>query len=112
MKNAIREAYEQARQERSHKDPAPERPLPPWEQLPLEMREALIAMFYAGRLNAFQEKDSDVVREILADADVRNVEQLHDRIAELKAALHQVLASGALNDGEIRDVVRSALGEK
>jgi hypothetical protein len=110
MKNVIREAYEQARQEQLHT--APERPMPPWENLPLEIRESMLKMFYAGRLSALQEKGSDVVREILADADVKDIEQLHDRIADLRAALYFVLESGALDsDRGVREVVRRVLGE-
>ena len=115
MKNVIREAYEQARQEQLHT--APERPMPPWENLPLEIRESMLKMFYAGRLNALQEKGS---REILADADVKDIEQLHDRIADLRATLYFVLESGALDSDrkvrevvrrEVRDVVHRVLGE-
>lgn len=110
MKNAIREAYERACQEQLHT--APERPMPPWENLPLEIRESMLKMFYAGRLNALQEKGSDVVREILADADVKDIVQMHDRIADLRAALYHVLESGVLaNDREVREVVRRVLGE-
>jgi len=53
---AVREAYEEARQEQLRSDP--ERPLPPWEILPLAMREAMIHIFYAGGKAALREGEN------------------------------------------------------
>jgi len=50
--------YEQARQEQSRNGAVPLRPLPPWEKLPPEIREAMIHIFYAGRLEAIREEDN------------------------------------------------------
>ena len=51
-------AYEQARREQSPNGAVPLRPLPPWEKLPPEIREAIIHIFYAGRLEAIREEDN------------------------------------------------------
>ena len=54
--------YEQARQEQSRNGAVPLRPLPPWEKLPPEIREAMIHIFYAGRLEAIREEDNSGAR--------------------------------------------------
>jgi hypothetical protein len=51
-------AYEQARRQQSRNGAVPLRPLPPWEKLPLEMREAMIQIFYAGRLDTIRAADN------------------------------------------------------
>ena len=48
----IREAYENA----GHKQPREYPPLPPWDWLPIEMREAFISVSYAGRKAAAREQ--------------------------------------------------------
>jgi hypothetical protein len=53
-----RTVYEQARQEQSRNGAVPLRRLPPWENLPPEIREAMIHIFYAGRIEAIQEADN------------------------------------------------------
>jgi uncharacterized protein with HEPN domain len=47
----IREAYADARR----KQPAEYPSLPPWEQLPIEVREALIHVYFQGRKDALAE---------------------------------------------------------
>ena len=54
----IRDAYEEARREQSRADPIPLWPLPAWEKLPREIRDLMISIFYAGRLDALKEEDS------------------------------------------------------
>jgi hypothetical protein len=54
-------AYKQARQEQlqeqSRNGAVPLRPLPPWQKLPSELREAMIHVFYAGRMDALRQED-------------------------------------------------------
>jgi hypothetical protein len=55
----IRNAYEKARREQLRTDhPIPLWPLPAWEKLPREIRDLMISIFYAGRLDALKEEDS------------------------------------------------------
>jgi len=52
--NRIREAYAEAESEQ----PANYGPLPKWETLPIQMREAIIHVYLAGRLDALTEMKS------------------------------------------------------
>jgi hypothetical protein len=52
--NRIREAYAEAESEQ----PANYGPLPKWEALPIQMREAIIYVYLAGRLDALTERKS------------------------------------------------------
>jgi len=47
----IRRAYAEAETEQ----PAQYEPLPKWETLPIQLREAIIHVYLAGRLNALSE---------------------------------------------------------
>jgi hypothetical protein len=60
--NAIRNAYEKARREQSRADSAPRWSLPQWEKLPREVRDLMISVFYAGRLDALREEDLKLVK--------------------------------------------------
>jgi hypothetical protein len=51
----IKAAYEEAGRVQPPEYP----PLPPWENLPMEMREALIHVFHAGRTSAKDEERED-----------------------------------------------------
>jgi hypothetical protein len=48
MSSKIRDAYEQARKDAAAHD------APPWEKLPLALREAIIGVFYAGRRDGME----------------------------------------------------------
>jgi hypothetical protein len=50
----VREAYARARAAQPSEYP----PLPTWENLPLQMREAFIDVFGAGRMDAFREEEA------------------------------------------------------
>jgi hypothetical protein len=52
--NRIREAYAEVESEQ----PANYGPLPKWETLPIQMREAIIHVYLAGRLDALTEMKS------------------------------------------------------
>jgi len=52
--NRIQEAYAEAESEQ----PATYDPLPKWETLPIQMREAIIHVYLAGRLDALNENKS------------------------------------------------------
>jgi hypothetical protein len=51
MPREVQEAYEQA----ARKQPAQSEPLPSWETLSLELREAFIYVYYQGRLEGVRE---------------------------------------------------------
>jgi hypothetical protein len=48
----IREAYAEACREQSSEYP----PLPAWEMLPIQMREALIHVYHQGKIDARNER--------------------------------------------------------
>jgi hypothetical protein len=58
MPREVQEAYERAIQKLS----AHSEPLPPWETLALELKEAFIYVYYEGRMNGIKE-----VRDLRAD---------------------------------------------
>jgi hypothetical protein len=51
MPPEVRLAYEQARR----KQPKHAQPLPDWDTLPIELREAFIYVYYLGRLDGVRE---------------------------------------------------------
>ena len=57
-----KERDDQARQhqlrEQSRSGAVPLRPLPRWEKLTPEIREAMIRIFYVGRMDALREEDN------------------------------------------------------
>jgi hypothetical protein len=51
----IREAYAEAGKKQPREYPS----LPPWEKLPLEMREAFISVYHTGRKDARKAMEKD-----------------------------------------------------
>jgi hypothetical protein len=83
-------AYEQARQvqlqEQSRNGAIPLRPLPPWEKLPSEIREAMVHVFYAGQLMRIGPSEVAMLHEGVEWADsvgqfrARRVPKVADRL--------------------------------